>query len=180
MKNTGSLIWITGLAASGKSTLASAVAILLREQRIPTVLLDGDVLRSIMGRDAVHGQNYDRKARVDLAFCYANMCKMLTDQGITVVIATICLVHEIHTWNRKNIPHYFEVYLDTPEQERRRRDPKGLYAAFDKGECTHIVGLDVPFDIPQCPDMKILFSPNQTVDNTAQEILTHILTEDKL
>ena len=47
----GATVWLTGLSGSGKSTIASALAVRLTEQRVLTYTLDGDNLR--------HGLNGD-------------------------------------------------------------------------------------------------------------------------
>ena len=69
-----------------------------------------------------------------MGFKYSRMAKLLTDQGANIIIATIALFHEIHSWNREHILNYVEVYLDVPKYELERRDPKGLYKKFRKGE----------------------------------------------
>ena len=75
---------------------------------------------------------FDRQSRLALAMIYARFCKLLADQGQTVVIATISLFHEVHAWNRAHMPAYLEVFLDAPEAARRARD-RG-YAAADQGQ----------------------------------------------
>ena len=74
--------------------------------------------------------SYNKNARLELAQQYARLCKLLSEQGVWVLIATISLFREIHDWNRKNISNYFEVFLDVPMAELRRRDSKGIYKAF--------------------------------------------------
>lgn len=144
----GRVIWITGLSGAGKSTLARALV-----ARLPyAVLLDGDDLRTVLGATA---SGFDRAGRLALAQTYARFCKLLADQGHTVVIATISLFHEIHTWNRENLPGYLEVFLDVSEEERRRRDPKGLYAAAQAGNVRHMAGAETVVDFPKAPDITL-------------------------
>lgn len=121
MKN-GRVIWITGLSGSGKTTVAKAL-----QARLPgSLLLDGDELREVLG-SSQHG--FDRKSRLKLAKIYAGLAELLANQGHIVIVATISLFHELHESNRASLPGYLEIFLDVPEEERRRRDPKGLYAA---------------------------------------------------
>lgn len=118
----GCVIWITGLSGAGKTTLAKA----LQAQIPASILLDGDELREALGSSR---QGFDKASRLELAKVYARLAGLLAKQGHTVIVATISLFHELHAYNRVNLPGYLEIFLDVPEKERRERDPKGLYAA---------------------------------------------------
>lgn len=172
------VIWITGLSGAGKSTLAQEVAARLRAEGEAVVMLDGDELRQVFGAVAANSQNHGRDGRLALAMQYAHLCRVIAAQGLTVVIATISLFREVHTWNRANLPGYFEVYLKVPVEELRRRDPKGLYRRFDAGELTHVVGLDLPIDEPEAADWIVEFDPERTVTALAAE-LNQILSTRK-
>ena len=88
-------------------------------------MLDGDELREVFGATTPGDENHGREARLQLAFQYTHLCRVLASQGLVVVVATISMFKEIHKWNRDNLPGYFEVYLNVPIDELRRRDPKG-------------------------------------------------------
>lgn len=173
MNEVGRAIWITGLSASGKTTLAKAIAARLREDGKPVVLLDGDELRGVLA--AEDARHHDRQARLDLAFRYARLCKLLAEQGFLVVIATISLFKEIHAWNRENLPGYLEVFLDPPMRELRKRDPKGIYARYDSGEILNVAGLDLLVDKPENPDLRITREnpSNHHFINQITELLNH-------
>lgn len=118
----GRVIWITGLSGAGKTTLAKAL-----QPQIPgSILLDGDELREALGSSR---GGFDRESRLELARVYSRLAGLLARQGHTVIVATISLFHELHAQNRAMLPGYIEIFLDIPEEERRARDPKGLYAA---------------------------------------------------
>lgn len=170
-----SVIWITGLSGAGKTTLAQAMALRLRKSSLPVVLLDGDELREVFGASSMTVQNYGREARLALAMQYAHLCRILTGQGLTVVIATISLFREVHEWNRNNLPSYLEVYLKVPLEELRRRDPKGIYRRFDAGELTQVAGLDLVIDEPEKPDWLIEFTPQLCLDKVADKLIKKIL-----
>lgn len=178
-KPRGSVIWITGLSGAGKSTLAREVAARLRAECQAVVMLDGDELREIFGAVAANAQNHGREGRLALAMQYAHLCRILTAQGLTVVIATISLFREVHAWNRAHLPGYFEVYLKVPVDELRRRDPKGIYRRFYAGELTHVAGLDLPIDEPEAADWVVAFEPDQSVAEIADDFLNR-LNERKL
>jgi len=138
------------------------------------VFLDGDELREVFGAAAANAQNHGREGRLPLAMQYANLCRVIASQGMTVVIATISLFKEIHVGNRKNLPGYFEFYLNVPIAELRQRDPKGIYRRFDDGELTHVAGLDLPIDEPAAADWVAKFSPERSVDVLADELMNKI------
>lgn len=177
MQGSGKVIWICGLSGAGKSTLAQAAVGLIRARGLPVVLFDGDELREIFSAAEVTNDNHGRDGRLELAMRYAKLCRLVADQGLTVVIATISLFREVHAWNRAHLDNYFEIYLKVPIEELRRRDPKGIYRRFDAGEMTNVAGLDLPIDEPQAADWVLEFEPGQTVDSAALELMSKIYKE---
>ena len=169
----GCVIWITGLSASGKTTLGNAVITSIRNENQNIVSLDGDILRSVFDQ----ASSYNREERLNLAFIYARLCKMLHEQGLIVVIATVALFKEIHAWNRENFVHYIEVFLDVPISELRRRDPKGMYRKYDSGEIIDVAGLDLEVDFPNDPHLHFVFEKELNIQNMTDDILKRLKTE---
>lgn len=167
---SGSVIWITGLSGAGKTTLAEKVASELRNDGWPVVLLDGDVLREAMDIETLHNSD----ERLAVANKYAKICQMLASQGLVVVIATISLFSEIHTWNRKNLPKYIEIFLKVPMFELIRRDPKGIYKKFQNGKVKNVSGLDLKVDEPLYPDWVEVFDPLKSQSSNAEELLAYL------
>ena len=122
----GQVIWITGLSGAGKTTVAAALDQCLGERGLIPILLDGDILRNLFKSTNEIGKTYNREARIKLALKYAHLCKTLSSQGFTVIIATISMYNESYAWNRTNLVNYFEIYLKMTLKELRRRDPKKL------------------------------------------------------
>lgn len=149
---TGSVIWITGLSGAGKSTLAEQVVFELKQLDLHAILLDGDCLREITGTTNTKSQDFSKARRLALSMSYCKLCKLLSDQGFLVVIATISMFSEIHAWNRENLPKYFEVYVKASLDTLRQRDPKGIYRDFDSQLIHNVAGLDLPVDEPEAPD----------------------------
>lgn len=145
------VFWITGLSGAGKSTIAGLLAARLRSAGRPVLQLDGDVLRAIFSPDASHSA----EDRLRLATSYSHLCREVAAQGIDVVCATVSMFHSVRRWNREHIPGYREIYLRVPVDELKRRDPKGLYAAHQRGEARDVVGVDLPAELPENPDLVI-------------------------
>jgi adenylylsulfate kinase-like enzyme len=178
-QHQGQVFWITGLSGAGKSTLAYEIVSRLRVAGDFVVLLDGDELREVFGSVVANARNHGREGRLALAMQYAHLCQILASQGIIVVISTISLFREVHAWNRQNLPGYFEVYLKVPFEELRRRDPKGIYRRFDAGELSNVAGLDLSIDEPEAADWVAEFSPMQTSNTLAEELLLIIENRKK-
>ena len=113
------------------------------------IFLDGDALRATIADDLGHGMSSRRQS----AMRNARLCKLLAGQGFDVVCATISLFHEVQRWNRENIPGYREIYLRVPIDELRRRDSKGIYAESERAETCDVVGIDLPAEHPEAPDL---------------------------
>ena len=155
----GTLYWITGLAGAGKSTIGRRLYERLKEQKPNVVFLDGDVLRNIFANPLGHSLD-DRKT---LALIYSNLCRMLVDQQIDVVCATMSLFKEVHSYNRKHMRRYYEIFVDCQIEELIRRDQKGIYSSATSGQLQHVVGIDIPYDRPENCDL--------VIDNTAKDNL---------
>jgi adenylylsulfate kinase-like enzyme/phosphohistidine swiveling domain-containing protein len=145
----GRVFWITGLSGAGKTTVGRELWSRLRAAGRPATFLDGDTLRDAIAEDLDHSIGHRRRS----AMRNARLCRLLAAQGADVVCATISLFHEVHRWNRENIPGYREIYLRVPMDELRRRDSKGIYAGAERGDTRDVVGLDVPAEAPEAPDL---------------------------
>ena len=158
----GQVVWITGLSGAGKTTVANGLKERMLEHGAMPILLDGDILRGIFQSAVDIKDSYSRKERVELSLRYAQLCKNLSMQGFTVIIATISMFNEIYSWNRKNLPGYFEIYLNVPMQELLKRDPKDIYKNFYAGDIINVAGLDLEVDQPSNADLLITFEPKHT------------------
>ena len=141
--------WLTGLSGAGKTTLARELSARLRAAGHAVIFLDGDALRGAIAEDLEHSAADRRRS----AMRNARLCRLLAEQGMDVVCATISLFHKVHRWNRENIPGYREIYLRVPLDELRRRDSKGLYSGAQRGKARDVVGIDVPAETPESPDL---------------------------
>jgi len=161
--------WITGLSASGKTTMSQMLYEHYTCTGANTILLDGDELRDIFSN-----HSYSRSARLNVGLSYSRLCKHLVSQNVNVIIAVIGLFKEIHDWNRKNIPEYCEIFIDTPIEELKKRDPKGIYKLYDEGKTNNIAGLDLKVDYPENPDIHIKWTPKLDEENMFNLLLENL------
>jgi glutamine kinase len=147
----GRVFWITGLSAAGKTTVGRELWRRLRAAGRPAIFLDGDALREVITETLGHSLSERHRS----AMRNARLCRLLSSQGEDVVCATISMFHDVQRWNRDNIPGYREIYLQVPLDELKLRDPKGLYAAAQRGDVRDVVGLDVPAELPEAPDLTV-------------------------
>ena len=175
----GKVIWITGLSGAGKTTVANALKQSFKEYGVLSILLDGDILRGILEDDDVKSSTFMRKNRIKLSHKYSQLCKNLSSQGFTVIIATVSMFNEIYTWNRKNLPNYFEVFLKVPMKELIKRDPKNIYKNFYLGTINNVAGLDLKVDYPTQANLVVDFKSEHTPSKIAEIILTNFNLEYK-
>ena len=171
----GRVVWITGLSGAGKTTLATELSQRLRGAGQAVISLDGDDLRRVWGEQPMDEAGYGREDRIALGIRYARLAKLLASQDHVVIVATISLFREVHIWNRKNIPGYFEVYLRAPLDELRRRDPKGIYRRYEAGQLKNVAGLDLEIDEPESPDLLLNVMPSRTVCAMAEEVHSRLI-----
>ena len=167
----GTCYWITGLSGAGKTTLGQMFYQHLRQQgQHNLVYLDGDTMREVFGNN--HGHSPEE--RHQLAMSYARMCRMLTEQGIDVICATISMFDEVREWNRKNIHKYVEIYLDVPIKVLQQRDQKQLYSRALRGEVSNVMGVDVPVAFPHSPDIVLENDNSLTKPQLLEQLLQAI------
>jgi adenylylsulfate kinase len=145
------VVWLVGMYASGKSTLAEEMRILLEKDNSNVLVLNGGDVRQILGGDLSYSLE-DRKKNAERI---SRICKYLSDQGMLVICAMLSLFEETRQWNRENIDSYFEVYIDVSMENLLKRDKKNLYRKALNGEIDDVVGVDIEFIKPEIPNLII-------------------------
>ena len=146
MQNTGTVYFFTGLSGAGKTTLGSLIYDRLKATKPNVVMLDGDRIRLAFGEDV--GYTHDERLR--WAGRIFRVCQLLAQQGIDVIVCSIAMYSDVRSWNRQNIPNYKEIYVKVSKETLIQRNQKGLYTAGH-----NVVGVDLPFDEPQTPDLVV-------------------------
>lgn len=144
-------VWITGLPASGKSTLASALKSALAERGIDAAVLESDVLRGVF----TPHPRYDEAER-DLFYRQMTYVgTILTEHGVPVIFDGTASRRSYRNRARNQIPKFLEVYVDSPLELCMRRDPKGVYRQGRDGESQAVPGLQTPYEPPENPDITV-------------------------
>lgn len=143
------VLWITGLSASGKTTVARAFLEVIKNSGVQKVFLDGDYVRELFGGDL----GYDENSRIKHIQRVQRLAKFLTDQGIDVVVAALYSNREILAENRKLFDKYFEVYLKADIEFLKIRENKALYSKAQSNEIKNVVGIDIIWQEPMNPDL---------------------------
>lgn len=152
-------IWLTGLSAAGKSTLAYALERLLVESGRPCYVLDGDNVR--------HGLNsnlgFSAADRSENIRRVAEVAKLMNDAGLIVITAFISPFRADRDRARVIIGEgvFQEIFVDAGLDACEERDPKGLYKKARAGQILEFTGISSPYEAPLAPEL-VIASATQT------------------
>jgi adenylylsulfate kinase len=162
----GTVIWLTGLPSSGKTTLADAVADSMKRYGMPVEVLDGDEIRRSLSADL----SFSSEDRQEHARRVILLSKLLSRNGINVVVPLISPYRKTRELARREVGRFIEVYVKCPLEECIRRDVKGLYAKALCGEITEFTGISDPYEPPETPEVTV--ETNMlSIDECSQRIL---------
>jgi bifunctional enzyme CysN/CysC len=165
----GATIWLTGLSASGKSTVAFLVERKLLHAGRPAYVLDGDNLRHGLNADL----SFSMADRTENVRRLAHIAALFAEAGLIVLVPVISPLREQRALARRihaqaGLPFY-EVHVATPIEICEERDPKGLYAKARTGEIFDFTGIGSPYEEPENPDLRL--NPDNDADTMALQIL---------
>ena len=153
MNQKPSVLWMTGLSGSGKSTIANVVEQQLAHKGFNTFLLDGDNIRHGLNKDL----GFTEADRIENIRRIGEVSKLMTDAGLVVITAFISPFQSERNMVREMIKagEFVEIFIDTPLQVAENRDVKGLYAKARAGELKNFTGIDSPYERPLKPEIRI-------------------------
>lgn len=171
----GATIWLTGLPAAGKSTVASAVEERLVGEGRHAFLLDGDNLRHGLNGDL----GFDEAARTENVRRTAHVARLLAESG-TIAIVSLVSPYErdrrqAADFHRADDLPFLEVFVDTPLRVCEHRDPKGLYARARAGDLVGLTGVDSPYEPPARPDL-VLHSGQEAIEVAVEQVVQALAT----
>jgi len=144
-------IWITGLPASGKSTIVAALRPQLEGLGCTVEVLESDAVRRILTPTPTY--SYEER---DLFYrALAFMGARLVMHGVTVIFDATANRRAYRDFARSLIPRFIEVAVDCPLELAMQRDYKGTYQRGRRGESATVPGLQEPYEAPLNPEVKI-------------------------
>lgn len=147
------VLWFTGLSGAGKSTIANLVERRLHTLGYHTAILDGDNVRHGLNRDL----GFSEADRVENIRRVAEVSRLFVEAGLIVLVSFISPYRNERLLARERVEagEFVEIFVDTPVDECRRRDPKGLYVRADAGTLRNFTGVSAPYEAPEAPEIHL-------------------------
>ena len=163
---TPSVIFLTGLSGSGKTTIAKALMTKLQKKGIVPVLLDGDEIRNVIKQTG-----FDEQSRKNHNLNVGYMASLLESQGNFVIVSLISPYEDTRNTIRSMCKNFKEIYVSTALEVCMQRDTKGLYAKAINGEIKEFTGISAPYFAPKKPEV-IIDTALLSIDESVHKILT--------
>lgn len=158
-------VWITGLPASGKSSITRALVRELASRGVDIAVLESDTLRQVLTPHA----SYSDEERQTFYGAMVHIGSLLVSHGVPVIFDATANRRAYRAAARGAIDRFMEVYVDTPLPVCLARDPKGLYARARAGEATTVPGVQESYEPPDRPDLVV--SGREHAGDAARSIL---------
>jgi adenylylsulfate kinase len=163
-------VWITGLPASGKSSVAAALKAQLAARGIDAVVLESDVLRQIF---TVHPR-YDEAERDVFYRQISYVGELLVKHGVPVIFDATANRRQYRDRARHEIPRFIEVYVDSPLGTCMARDPKGIYRQAREGASDSVPGLEAKYEPPRAPEV-IVRGDQESPEVAAHRVIAKLI-----
>lgn len=162
-------IWLTGLPASGKSTVASALEKQLNQRGIRAAVLESDALRRILTPQPT----YSEKERELFYKQMAYIGRLLAEHGVPVIFDATANRRQYRDAARAAIPCFLEIYVECPLETCLARDPKGIYRNAAAGESSSVPGLQAVYEPPERPDL-VIYGDSEAPEAAARRIVNRL------
>jgi len=167
----GVTVWFTGLSASGKSTVALLVDLILTEGGHHCCVLDGDNIRRGLNADL----GFSPEDRNENIRRIGEVAKLFATNGTIALTAFISPYRSDRDRNRQihDVGDFIEVFLDCPLEVCEARDPRGLYAKARSGEIPEFTGISAPYEPPLGPEI-LLRTGEETEEESAARVVAFL------
>lgn len=146
---SGFAVWMTGIPASGKTSITRELVKKLEADKVHAVVLESDEMRTILTPEPTYGPEERDRFYKTLALIGA----MLTRSGVNVVFDATAHKRAYRDYARSLIPRFIEAYVRCPLKVSMKRDPKGIYRSAAAGKTATVPGLQTPYEPPLHPEV---------------------------
>jgi adenylylsulfate kinase len=166
------ILWFTGLSASGKSSIANALAKELFDRGNQSFVLDGDNIRHGLNKDL----GFDEQSRKENIRRIGEVSKLFVESGQIVLTAFISPYKEDRALVRSLVEadEFIEVYVQCSIEECERRDPKGLYKKARYNEIPNFTGISAPYEAPDNPEI-VVDSEKYSIEECKNQLIEFLL-----
>ena len=171
----GSVLWLTGLSGSGKSTIARKLEYDLIQEGKLAYVLDGDNIRHGLNQDL----GFSPQDREENIRRIAEVSRLFQDMGAIVITAFISPYQKDRDIARSLVPQgrFWEVFVQAPVSVCEERDPKGLYKKARAGEIPEFTGISAPYEEPQKPELMIP-TDEMSLEQAVSEIIKKLKSQN--
>lgn len=162
----GIFFWITGLAGSGKSSIARSLFSKINKSFGPSIIVSGDNIRNIYGF-----RKYTKNDRLRFAKTKLKFCELILRQKINLVYSTISMLNKVRNMNKKKFSNYIEIYIKTDLEKIVKINKKKLYS---RKKMKNIWGVDLKPEFPTDPDITIINDFKKPVSFYANQIVAEL------
>jgi len=164
-------LWMTGLPASGKSTVAVALEKALLGRGVHSYVLDGDNVRHGLNKDL----GFSPEDRTENIRRIGEVAKLFTSAGVINATAFISPYRSDRDRVREIMApgEFIEVFIDASVEECEKRDPKGHYKLARDGKIPEFTGISAPYEAPEKPEITVK-TGGQTLEESVATILTYL------
>jgi bifunctional enzyme CysN/CysC len=166
--HSGATVWLTGLSAAGKTTIAERVEERLVAAGRIVCRLDGDNLRHGLNDDL----GFDHASRVENVRRTAHVARLVAGAGAVALVALISPYRAGREQARALHAGvaFVEVWVDAPLALCVARDPRGLYARAQSGELAQFTGISDPYEPPRDPEL-VLRTGEESIGACVEAVL---------
>lgn len=170
-KHESFILWFTGLSASGKSSVANALARKLFERGNQAFVLDGDNVRHGLNNDL----GFDETSRKENIRRIGEVAKLFVESGQIVLTAFISPYRQDRQVVRQLVEEgeFLEVYVRCSVDTCEQRDPKGLYKKARNEEIANFTGISAPYEEPEHPEF-ILDTEHYSIEECVEQLTTFL------
>jgi len=169
--HSGAVMWLTGLSASGKSSLAMALEHALMGLGYSCYVLDGDNVRKGLNSNL----GFSPEDRAENIRRVGELAALFADAGLICITAFISPYRADRGLARHACCQGFhEIFVAADLATCESRDPKGLYKRARAGELPDFTGIGAPYEPPEHPEL-IVDTSREPIESSLEKLVDYVV-----